>query len=141
MTEPVSAQDYTLEYLRAYFELLGDEDEGMAHWLALMDLSIEEWRFNDSQRLLRAAKGFSLSPYAAGQIHLAVGDLYRQQCAWEEAALSYQCALESFRCLDKRADEAMVLNNLADHGDRLALDQGRTEPQLARPDRRRACAR
>jgi len=39
MTEPVSAQDYTLEYLRAYFELLGDEDEGMAHWLVLMDLS------------------------------------------------------------------------------------------------------
>jgi len=113
MTEPASTQDYALEYLRGYFELLEDEDEGIAHWLALMDLSIEEWRFDDSQMLLRLIKGFNLSPYAVGQVHQAAGDLCRWQRAWEEAALSYQQALESFRRLEKRADEAMVLNNMA----------------------------
>jgi hypothetical protein len=33
MPDAASIQDYPIEYIRAHFELLEDEDEGVAYWL------------------------------------------------------------------------------------------------------------
>ena len=60
----VSPHGYAVEYLRSCFELLDDEEQGMTHWLALMDICTEEWRFEDGQMLVRLIKGIGLSVYA-----------------------------------------------------------------------------
>jgi tetratricopeptide (TPR) repeat protein len=113
MTELALTQDYVIEYIRANFELLDDEEQGMTHWLAQMYTFIEEWRFDEAQQLIRAIKRLDLSTYAVGQFYLGVGDFHRQQQAWATAAQAYQRALTNFRQLNKRQDEAMALNNLA----------------------------
>lgn len=122
----VSPHGYAVEYLRSCFELLDDEEQGMTHWLALMDICTEEWRFEDGQMLVRLIKGIGLSVYARGQVSLALADLYRRQQAWATAAVYYQRALDVFRTLDKRADEAMALNSLA-----LALQDQRDYSEAA----------
>lgn len=128
MSHSVSEYEYTLAYLYAMFDLLGDEEQGMGLWLALMDECTEEWRFREGQNLVRLVKGTRLSQYAQGQAQLAIADFYRQQQEWGRALPAYELALNLFQSLGLQTDIAMALNNLG-----LALqDQRRHEEATGR---------
>lgn len=113
MTASDSKHAYTIEYLRALFDLIGDDMEGMAYWVMFMSISIEEARFDECQQLIRFIKGQALSPPATGHVHLAVGDMHHQRQDWEAALRSYQQALAVFREHGSQEDEAIALNNMA----------------------------
>ena len=128
MSHSVSEHEYILAYLHSIFELLGDEEQGMGLWLALMDECTEEWRFREGQNLVRLIKGTRLSQYAQGQAHLAIADFYRQQQEWKHALPAYELALNLFQAQGRQTDAAMTLNNLG-----LALqDQRRYEEATGR---------
>ncbi len=104
---------FDLEYLYTQFELLGEEEMGIAYWLALMDAYQETGQFHACQRLLRFIKGIPLSAEAIGHVYHATGDLSRQQGLWDEVDTAYRQAISIFQNNKRPEKEAGALNDYA----------------------------
>ena len=123
MPEQDNTLVYTAEYIRTFFLLDENEEEGIAHWLAEMYTRMESGDIAGCQYLIRAVKGLDLSPHCLGLYFLGTADLFAQIEDWPAAENDYQQSVKHFEASSEPSDRAIAINNLA----LVMQEQGRYE--------------
>lgn len=113
MPELDNTLEYTTEYIRTFFLLDENEEEGITHWLAEMYTRMESGDIAGCQYLIRAVKGIDLSPLGLGLYFLGTADFYAQLEDWPAAENAYQQSVKHFEASSEPSDRAIAINNLA----------------------------
>lgn len=127
MPEQDNTLIYTAEYIRTFFLLDENEEEGITHWLAEMYTRIECGDIAGCQYLIRSVKGLELSHHCLGLYFLGTADFFAQLEDWPAAENDYQQAVKHFEASSEPSDRAIALNNLA----LVMQEQGRYEEATA----------